>query len=158
MSAEDVEFLPLDLVQQAAVELQHRLENRLPVRLQARQQLLGGSVKRLRALRLELHQRSKAIVVLLSEQVVDRDSELRQIRHRQIHASGLSVLAHIAQDVRQLEGRAAVDRAANRLVAAVKTPNVDAAQPDGSRDEIAIIRQLLERLKAGGSDWRAGGR
>ena len=55
------------------------------------------------ALDLEAHQGDEAIVMHAMEDIVGREVEAAQILERQINAAARSVLADVAQDVRELQ-------------------------------------------------------
>ena len=80
-------------------------------------------------------------------QIVLGAAETLQILGWNVHAAALEIRRHVADDVRQLQRNAEIDRVIARLQIAIPE-NLDADQPDRRRHAQAVLPQLLERVVA----------
>ena len=96
---------------------------------------------------LELHKAPPAIVDLLDGQVRFRQTKRRQILLGEIDASRLPILAHVAQDIGELQRDPQFDGVGDRLVAG-EADDMHTHQPHGRSDAIAIGDQLVKGLVA----------
>src|SRR5207247_6086710 len=98
-----------------------------------------------RAYRLVGHQAHERLGVTSPLQIVDGDAERPEVFLRHIHAPGPGVGADVADDVRELECLAQLDRVLARAGVGV-AEDLDAAEPDRRGDAVAVRVELLRRL------------
>src|SRR5262245_18830131 len=97
--------------------------------------------------RLTLHQRGEARCVPPGPEIVLAHVEGAQIRPRQIDAPGRGVAAHVAQNVRELQGEAQVDSVVAGATVRV-AEDLDGGQSHGRGDPVAVREEVLDRLVA----------
>ncbi len=78
-------------------------------------------------------------------QVVLGAAEALQILDRDVHAAALEIGRHVADDIRQLQRDAEIDRVVAGLQIAI-SEDLDADEAHGRRHAQTILAQLLERL------------
>src|SRR5262245_79510 len=140
---EDVEAARLDACQQPLVDEPHGFRGRERTAIlgregPARAQVVGASPTA-----LERHQRAHSWGVAAGEELLLVAAEVPQILERQVDAAAGAVLAHVAQDVGELERDAEVVR----IVHGGGMPaaeDLDAQEADGGGDQVAVLLELVE--------------
>src|SRR5438876_774359 len=135
----------LDLVEQGEVDPPHDLGRHERARVGRGKVLPCDPVELPRAYRLVGHQAHERLGVTSPLQIVDGDAERPEVFLRHIHAPGPGVGADVADDVRELECLAQLDRVLARAGVGV-AEDLDAAEPDRRGDAVAVRVELLRRL------------
>src|SRR3989442_630640 len=135
----------LDLVEQGEVDPPHDLGRHERARVGRGKALPCDPVELPRAYRLVGHQAHERLGVTSPLQIVDGDAERPEVFLRHIHAPGPGVGADVADDVRELECLAQLDRVLARAGVRV-AEDLDAAEPDRRGDAVAVRVELLRRL------------
>src|ERR1043166_5818266 len=95
----------------------------------------------------KFHQTEERFIVFPETEIFLRIAETGEILLRQINSSVAQVFSDIADDVGHLERQAELDRVSGAGRIAVPE-NLDADQPDGARDAVAIHPQFLKGVVA----------
>src|SRR5581483_6622426 len=112
-----------------------------------RQRALRLGVKATSARSLELHQAAELVAVHAAQDVVFRDAEAPEVLQGQINAAARGVLAHVADDVGELERDTQVlGVIASARIAVAEDFYADEADRRGH--PVAVQAQLLEALVA----------
>src|SRR5262245_12440171 len=140
---EDVEAARFDARQQSLVDEPHGLRRRERATIlgsegSPRAQVVGAC-----ASALERHQRTHTCGVPAGEQLLLVAAEVSQVLERKVDAAAGAVLAHVAQDVGELERDAEVARIV-RGGGMPAAEDLDAEEADGGGDQVAV---LLERAE-----------
>src|SRR5882762_5497006 len=105
LAAEDVILAFGNFLQQSAVDGYQDPERRLAVFCDVGNQFLARLVKLACAIGFETEERAKARRIGRGQEIVRRQTELRQIFFRKINSAQRSILFYIADDVCELEGQ-----------------------------------------------------
>src|SRR5262245_59394635 len=140
---EDVEPARLDAREQPLVDEAHGLGRRHGAAILWRQRAARAQVEGARPAALEPPERPHARRVAAREHLVLGAAEARQVLQRQVETAPGGVLAYVAQDVGELERDPEIARVVGRA-GAVMPEDLDAQQPDGGRDEVAVLLELVE--------------
>src|SRR5262249_60343617 len=154
-ASEDVVVGGLDAAEDAPVDRAHDARGDEPARVGARQRGVRAAVVVARALRLEREQlfhggrpHAVARVNRFGAEIAFMAAEPREVLEWNVHAPAFEIAGHVAQDVRQLQGDAEVDRILTRArVPAAE--DLHAHEADRGRHANAVLVEILERAVAG---------
>ena len=143
--AEDVVAAPLDRAQQLEINRPHDARRHEPSLVVARQRRLGFPIEAPRPLDLKGEQPLNLVGHHPGTQIVLGATEAPQILDRDVHAVALEIGRHVADDIRQLQRDAQIDRVIAGLQIAI-SEDLDADEAHGRRHAKTILAQLFERI------------